>query len=129
MRRRQFVKAGAALGTSALGFPFIRAARAQLNVDRSQLTKTLRFTSYGGSWQQALSDAAIKPFEAKYGVQVIQESHASEAALIAKMKASGPGSYDIATVNEISGGVCAATIKGRTISSAAAPTTRRLCIQ
>src|SRR4029453_13070358 len=92
MRRRTFVKAaGAVLGASALGFPFIRAARGQLNVDRSQLTKTLRFSSYGGSWQAALSDAAIKPFEAKYGVQVLQESHASEAALIAKMKASGPG--------------------------------------
>jgi spermidine/putrescine transport system substrate-binding protein len=102
MQRRKFIKAaGTALGASALGFPFIRVSRAQqLNVDRSQLTKTLRFSSYGGSWQTALTDAAIKPFEAKYGVQVIQESHGSEAALIAKMKASGPGSYDVVTVNE-----------------------------
>ena len=47
MRRRTFVKAaGAALGASALGFPFIRAARAQLKVDPSQLTKTLRFKAY-----------------------------------------------------------------------------------
>ncbi|HKN58657.1 MAG TPA: extracellular solute-binding protein [Gemmatimonadaceae bacterium] len=101
MRRRTFIKATAAtLGTSAFGFPFISRTHAQLNVDRSQLTKTLRFSSYGGTWQAALTDAAIKPFEAKYGVQVLQDSHASEAALIAKMKASGPGSYDIVTVNE-----------------------------
>ena len=100
MRRRNFMQATAtALGASALGFPFIHAARGQ-TVDRSQMTKTLRFSSYGGTWQAALSDAAIKPFEAKFGVQVVQESHASEAALIAKMKASGPGAYDIVTVNE-----------------------------
>jgi spermidine/putrescine transport system substrate-binding protein len=100
MRRRTFIKAAVAtVGASALGFPFI-STRAELNVDRSQLTKTLRFSSYGGTWQTALSDSAIKPFEEKYGVQVLQESHASEAALIAKMKASGPGSYDIVTVNE-----------------------------
>ena len=86
MRRRKFITtAGTALGASALEFPFIRISNAQ-NVDRSQMTKTLRFSSYGGSWQQALTDSAIKPFEAKYGVQVIQESHGSEAALIAKMK-------------------------------------------
>jgi len=47
MQRRKFIKAaGTALGASALGFPFIRVSRAQqLNVDRSQLTKTLRFSS------------------------------------------------------------------------------------
>ena len=57
MRRRKFIKAaGTALGASALGFPFIRTSSAQ-NVDRSQMTKTLRFSSYGGSWQQAFSQA------------------------------------------------------------------------
>ncbi len=101
MRRRNFLKGtGAALSASVLGLPYITKARAQLNVDRSKLTKTLRFTSYGGTWQAALADSAIKPFEEKYGVQVLQGSESSDTALIAKMKASGSGSYDVVTVNE-----------------------------
>ena len=46
MRRRTFIKATAAtLGTSA--FPFISRTHAQLNVDRSQLTKTRVRTGLG----------------------------------------------------------------------------------
>src|SRR4029450_1379193 len=99
MKRRTILAASAAsVVTSSIGVPFI--ARAQAQVDRSKLTKTLRFSSYGGSWQEGITAAAIKPFEEKYGVQVLQESHGSEAQLIAKMKASGAGAYDVVTVNE-----------------------------
>jgi spermidine/putrescine transport system substrate-binding protein len=101
MKRRTFLlgTAGSLAVASGLVSPFVSGARAQA-VDRSKMTKTLRFSSYGGSWQAALTDAAIKPFEQKYGVQLLQESHGSEAQLIAKMKASGPGAYDIVTLNE-----------------------------
>ena len=100
MKRRTILAASAAsvVTVSGIGAPFI--ARAQAQIDRSKLTKTLRFSSYGGSWQEGITAAAIKPFEEKYGVQVLQESHGSEAQLIAKMKASGAGAYDVVTVNE-----------------------------
>lgn len=99
MKRRNFVlgTAGSILAAAGLGAPLV--SRGQ-TVDRSKLSKTMRFSSYGGSWQEGITQAAIKPFEEKYGVQVLQESHASEAQLIAKMKASGPGAYDVVTVNE-----------------------------
>jgi spermidine/putrescine transport system substrate-binding protein len=98
MKRRKFVLgAGSVVAAAGLAGPWI--SRAQ-TVDKSKLTKTLRFSSYGGNWQEGLTQAAIKPFEERYGVQVLQESHGSEAQLIAKMKASGPGAYDIVTVNE-----------------------------
>ena len=101
MKRRTFLlrTAGSIVAASGLAMPFVSSARAQA-VDRSKMSKTLRFSSYGGSWQAALDEAAIKPFQEKFGVTVIQESHASEGQLIAKMKASGPGAYDIVTVNE-----------------------------
>src|SRR5689334_14083040 len=99
MKRRTFLAntAGSVLAAYGLGAPLIARAQA---VDRSKLSKTLRFSSYGGNWQEGLTTAAIKPFEEKYGVQVLQESHGSEAQLIAKMKASGAGAYDVVTVNE-----------------------------
>jgi spermidine/putrescine transport system substrate-binding protein len=102
MKRRTFVvgTAGSILTASTIGMPFIARAQSPLNVDRSKLTKTMRLSSYGGNWQEGLTNAAIKPFEDKYGVQVLQESHGSEAQLIAKMKASGAGAYDVVTVNE-----------------------------
>lgn len=97
-RRTLLLGAGATLGVT--GLPFIGRARAQLNVDPKQMTKEVRFSSYGGAWQQALTKAAIEPFEKRYGVKVVQETHGNEEQLIAKMKAAGPGSYDIVTVNE-----------------------------
>ena len=95
-----WVSAGS-LAASSVGVPFIARAQAPLNVDRAKLTKTMRFMSYGGSWQEALTTAAIKPFEDKYGVKVLQESYDSEAELIAKMKAAGPGEYDVVTVERV----------------------------
>lgn len=100
MKRRTFLLTSAGAGLGGMGLPFIGAPRAQLTVDPRQMTKTLRFSSYGGAWQQTLSKAAIEPFEAKYGVKVVQETHGNEEQLIAKMKAAGPGSYDVVTVNE-----------------------------
>jgi spermidine/putrescine transport system substrate-binding protein len=102
MKRRTFLQAGASAGVAlgGIGIPFVGAPRAQMNVDPKQMTKTMRFSSYGGAWQQTLTKAAIEPFEAKYGVKVLQETHGNEEELIAKMKAAGPGSYDVVTVNE-----------------------------
>jgi spermidine/putrescine transport system substrate-binding protein len=98
MKRRKFVL-GTAASVAAAGLAGPWISRAQ-TVDKSKLSKTLRLSSYGGNWQEGLTKAAIKPFEEMYGVQVLQESHGSEAQLIAKMKASGAGAYDIVTVNE-----------------------------
>ena len=102
MKRRTFLLAslGAGAGLGSLGLPFIRASRAAMNVDPKQMTKTLRFNSYGGAWQETLTKAAIKPFQDKYGVEVLQENYGDEDELIAKMKAAGPGAYDVVTVNE-----------------------------
>jgi spermidine/putrescine-binding protein len=89
MKRRTLIQGalgvGATLGT--IDMPFLQKARAQLSVDPKQMTKTPRFSSYGGAWQATLTKAAIEPFEAKYGVKVLQETHGNEEQLIAKMKA------------------------------------------
>lgn len=99
MKRRDFVKASATFAALPVILRSTSAGSAS-TVDPSQLANTLRFSSYGGSWQQAVTEAAIKPFQEKYGVKVLQESHGSEEELIAKMKASGPGAYDVVTINE-----------------------------
>jgi spermidine/putrescine-binding protein len=102
MKRRTLIQGalgvGATLGT--IDMPFLQKARAQLSVDPKQMTKTPRFSSYGGAWQATLTKAAIEPFEAKYGVKVLQETHGNEEQLIAKMKAGGAGAGDVVTVNE-----------------------------
>jgi len=102
MKRRRFLVTGLAAGAGigSLSTPHIRVARAAMNIDPKQMTKTLRFSSYGGAWQATLTKAAIEPFEKKYDVKVLQETHGNEEQLIAKMKAAGPGSYDVVTVNE-----------------------------
>jgi spermidine/putrescine transport system substrate-binding protein len=98
MERRQFLLGGVA---SAVGIGVLGNARfSAAQVDRSKLSKTLRFSSYGGVWQKNLSEAAIKPFEKEYGVKVEEESHGSEAEVLAKIRAAGPGEFDVLTVNE-----------------------------
>src|SRR5690625_1788484 len=101
MHRRTLLKGSvAALATTALGFPSIIKTRASDRVEKARLSSSIRLSSYGGGWQEALTTAAIQPFEEEYGVQVVQSSHASEGELIARMRAAGPGEYDIITVNE-----------------------------
>src|SRR5262245_49454858 len=93
-RRRDFLIGGLAAGVG-LSAPYLQPARAQFKVDPKQMTKTLRFSSYGGQSEEALTKAAIEPFQAKYDVRVVRETHGNEEPLIAKMKASGPDAYDI----------------------------------
>jgi spermidine/putrescine transport system substrate-binding protein len=98
MKRRTLVTGGLA---AASGFAVLRHGRvAEGQVDRSKLSKTLMFNSYGGAWQKALTEAALKPFEDEYGVKIEQESHGNEAEVLAKMRAAGPGSFDVITLNE-----------------------------
>src|SRR5256885_13750535 len=66
MKRRFFV-AGAGLAASSLATPFIRPVRAQLQVDRSKLGKTMRFSSYGGSRQGAPAQGAVAPVAKEEG--------------------------------------------------------------
>lgn len=98
MERRKFTLGGVA---GAVGFAVLGGAnRSEAQVDRSKLSKTLRFSSYGGLWQKNLSEAAIKPFEQEFGVKVEEESHGNEEEVLAKIRAAGPGAFDLITVNE-----------------------------
>ena len=68
MKRRTFMRGGLA---AAAGFGVLRHGRVvEGQVDRSKLSKSLLFNSYGGAWQKALTEAALKPFEDEYGVKV-----------------------------------------------------------
>lgn len=94
MKRREFL--AGSLAATILG----RSRFAEGQVDRSKLSKTLSFNSYGGAWQKALTEAALKPFEDEFGVKIEQESHGNEAEVLAKMRAAGPGQFDVITLNE-----------------------------
>jgi spermidine/putrescine transport system substrate-binding protein len=98
MKRREFLVGGAAgaLGLGAFGMP----RRSMAQVDKSKLSKTLLFNSYGGLAQKYFAEAAIKPFEEEFGVKVLQESHGNEEEILAKMRAAGAGAFDVVTVNE-----------------------------
>jgi spermidine/putrescine transport system substrate-binding protein len=98
VKRRTFMRGGLA---AVAGFGVLRHGRVvEGQVDRSKLSKSLLFNSYGGGWQKALTEAALKPFEDEYGVKIEQESHGNEAEVLAKMRAGGPGAFDVITLNE-----------------------------
>jgi len=61
----------------------------------NQLSDTLNFYSWGGSTQKALNKYVIQPFEDKYGVTVKQSSFGSQSDMLANVRSSPPGSYDI----------------------------------
>lgn len=98
--RRTFLKSMGAAGAVSLigaGFPAIVLGK---QVDKSKLADSIRFGSYGGSWQKNLTKAVIEPFEKEYGVKVIQGSYGGEEEVLAKIRVSGGDSYDLITINE-----------------------------
>lgn len=95
--RRDFLAASAGTVLSSFGFNGLAWAD---EVDRSKLANELRVNSYGGSWQENMAKAAFKPFEEVFGVRIVEESHGNEEQLLAKMRAAGPGQYDVVTLNE-----------------------------
>ena len=98
--RRTFLKGMGAAGAVSMlgaGFPAIVLGK---QVDKSKLADSIRFGSYGGSWQKNLTKAVIEPFEKEYGVKIIQGSYGGEEEVLAKIRVSGGDSYDLITINE-----------------------------
>ena len=95
LTRRQFIKTTAALGVTASFGPFIIGAKSP------KLAKTLRVESWGGAYQDALREAAYKPFEKKYGTKIIEGSFGSTDECLAKIKASPPGEYDVVDIDDV----------------------------
>lgn len=60
-----------------------------------ELADTLNFYSWGGSTQEALSKHLIEPFEEEYGVTVEQSSFSSQDKMLANVRSSPEGSYDV----------------------------------
>lgn len=60
-----------------------------------ELADELQFYSWGGSTQEALTKHVIEPFQAEYGVSVKQSSFPSQDKMIANVRSSAPGSFDI----------------------------------
>ena len=98
MNRRKFVTGSVGVAVGANVMRWARLGEAQ--VDKSKLSKTLGFASGGGAWQKALTDAALKPFEDEFGVKIEQDSFGNEAEALAKLRAAGPGAYDVVAGNE-----------------------------
>jgi spermidine/putrescine transport system substrate-binding protein len=98
MNRRKFVTGSVGVAVGANVMRWARLGEAQ--VDKSKLSKTLGFASGGGAWQKALTDAALKPFEDELGVKIEQDSFGNEAEALAKLRAAGPGAYDVVAGNE-----------------------------
>jgi spermidine/putrescine-binding protein len=60
-----------------------------------ELADTLQFYSWGGSTQEALTEHLIDPFEEEYGVTVEQSSFSSQDKMLANVRSSPEGSYDV----------------------------------
>jgi spermidine/putrescine-binding protein len=60
-----------------------------------ELADTLSFYSWGGSTQEALTEHLIEPFEEEYGVTVEQSSFSSQDKMLANVRSSPEGSYDV----------------------------------
>lgn len=62
---------------------------------KDKMADTLKFYSWGGSTQEALSKHLIKPFEEEHGVTVKQSSFSSQDKMLANVRSSPEGSYDV----------------------------------
>jgi len=60
-----------------------------------EMSDTLNFYSWGGSTQEALTKHVIEPFEEEYDVTVKQSSFSSQDKMLANVRSSPAGSYDI----------------------------------
>lgn len=61
----------------------------------NELADELQFYSWGGSTQEALTEHVIEPFEEEYGVTVKQSSFSSQDKMVANIRSSPEGSYDV----------------------------------
>jgi len=60
-----------------------------------QMADTLNFYSWGGSTQEALTEHLIDPFESEYDVTVEQSSFSDQDSMLANVRSSPAGSYDV----------------------------------
>ena len=60
-----------------------------------ELADELQFYSWGGSTQEALTEHVIEPFQEEYGVTVKQSSFSSQDKMVANIRSSPAGSYDV----------------------------------
>ena len=68
---------------------------AETTSEGEELSDTLKFYSWGGSTQEALTKHVIEPFEEEYGVTVEQSSFGGQDKMLANVRSSPEGSYDI----------------------------------
>jgi len=60
-----------------------------------EMADTLRFYSWGGSTQEALTKHLIEPFEEEFGITVEQSSFSSQDKMLANVRSDPVGSYDV----------------------------------
>ncbi|MCO8254891.1 PotD/PotF family extracellular solute-binding protein [Haladaptatus sp. AB618] len=97
LNRRSFLKATgatAAIGSSALAGCTGNDGTTTKS-GSNEMTDTLKFYSWGGSTQEALNKHVIKPFEKEYDVTVKQSSFGGQDKMLANVRSSSEGAYDI----------------------------------
>ncbi|EMA03105.1 ABC transporter substrate-binding protein [Haloferax denitrificans] len=67
----------------------------ETTAESEELSDTLNFYSWGGSTQEALNEHVIEPFEEEYGVTVKQSSFGGQDKMLANVRSSPEGSYDV----------------------------------
>ncbi|GGE31850.1 spermidine/putrescine ABC transporter substrate-binding protein [Agaricicola taiwanensis] len=88
LSRRNFLAGAATVGAVTLSKPFIISARS---------ADTLVVNSQGGEFQPIIEETVIKPFEKKFGVQVIHDPTGSASQDYAKIRAArGAPGFDVA---------------------------------
>ncbi|MBW1712559.1 MAG: extracellular solute-binding protein, partial [Deltaproteobacteria bacterium] len=94
--RREFIKTSAAAGLAASAGPLILGTK---KANAAKLAKTLRVDNWGGAYQEACR-IGYKMFEDKFGVKIIEGSFGTSDEMLAKIKASPPGEYDVAYLDD-----------------------------
>lgn len=99
LNRRSFLKSTgttAAIGSLALaGCTENEGTKDGSSSGDEEMTDTLKFYSWGGSTQEALNKHVIEPFEEEYDVTVKQSSFGGQDKMLANVRSSPEGSYDI----------------------------------
>ncbi len=93
--RRQFLKTSVAtgftLGFSGINFLIPHPASA----GQEKMTDKLHVFTWGGIYQEKVTEFVVKPFEEETGVKVTVDVFAGGSQMLAKMKAGGPGAFDV----------------------------------
>jgi len=90
INRRTLIRRAGGVGAFMAVAPYVNPARS---------SETLVVNSYGGEFQEIVEAAVIRPFEKKFGVQVVHDTSGTSSQDYAKIRAArGAPGFDVAGV-------------------------------